>query len=242
MTTRWLGWPDHPDPPAPDDGRPWHDLSHVVHEDMWRLPILPKPCIDTVFAMPDDPMNVTRIEMVAHLGTHVDAPRHFVADGPAIPDIPLTRLHGAGVLWTLDDVAPHDVIDEARLQAMRPEALPGDIVVLHTGWWRHFGDELYDQHPSLAPAAAAWLVHRGVKMVAIDFATPDLAVHRREAGFDFPVHRTLLSNGVLIAENLTRLDALAPGRIELMLLPIAIEGSDGAPARVIGRLRAGEAP
>lgn len=79
-------------------------------------------------------------------------------------------------------------------------------------------------------------------MVAIDFATPDLAVHRREAGFDFPVHRTLLSNGVLIAENLTRLDALAPGRIELMLLPIAIEGSDGAPARVIGRLRAGEAP
>ena len=232
--TRWRGWSPLPDVPAPDRAAAWYDLSHRIHQDMWRLPILPKPCIDKVFSMPEQPMNVTRIDMVAHLGTHVDAPRHFVVDGPTIPEVPLERWYGPGVLWALP-AEPHEEITAARLDAARPYARPGDIVVLRTNWWRYFGEELYDQHPSLAQSASDWLVDHRVKLLAIDFATPDLAVHRRLEGFDFPAHRTLLSNGVLIAENLTRLDQLMDGRIELMLLPIPIEGSDGAPARIIAR-------
>jgi kynurenine formamidase len=41
-----------------------------------------------------------------------------------------------------------------------------------------------------------------VKLLA-STATPDLAVHRRPIGFDWPVHHSLLSRGVLIAEHLT---------------------------------------
>lgn len=230
----WRGWADIPVPQSPDATAQWHDLSHTIHEDMWRLPILPKPCLDKVFSMPEQPMNVTRIDMVAHLGTHVDAPRHFVVDGPTIPDVPLERWYGPGVLWTIDAV-PHEEITGERLDAARPVARPGDVVVLRTNWWRSFGSERYDQHPSLAQSAADWLVDQAIKLVAIDFATPDLAVHRRPHDFDFAIHRTLLSHGVLIAENLTGLDPLPDGRIELMLLPIPIEGGDGAPARVIAR-------
>jgi kynurenine formamidase len=64
-------------------------------------------------------------------------------------------------------------------------------------------------------------------------------VNRRPPGFDWPVHHVLLSRGVLIAENLTNLRALAGRRIEAMVLGLRIEGADGAPARVVARPVAG---
>jgi arylformamidase len=60
-------------------------------------------------------------------------------------------------------------------------------------------------------------------------------VPRRPRGFDWPVHHVLLGHGVLIAEHLTNLRPLAGRRIEAMFLALAIEGSDGGPARVIAR-------
>ena len=57
----------------------------------------------------------------------------------------------------------------------------------------------------------------------------------RPHGFDWPVHHVLLGHGVLIAEHLTNLRPLAGRRIEAMFLALAIEGSDGGPARVIAR-------
>ena len=66
-------------------------------------------------------------------------------------------------------------------------------------------------------------------------ATPDLAAPFRPADFAFPVHYTLLSEGVLIAEHVTNLDSLAGHRIEAMFLGLNIAGSDGAPVRAVAR-------
>jgi kynurenine formamidase len=235
MLEQWRGWPKSTVPDDGLDGQGWIDLSHVINEEMWRLPILPKPCIRQVFKFPTDPMNVTEISMVCHLGTHVDAPRHFIPDGPSIDEIPLERLYGTGVVWRVD-VSPYDTITQEMLHTLTPRANSGDIVILNTGWWKHFGSELYDQHPSLSEGAARWLVAKQVKLLAIDFATPDLAIEKRSSTFTFPVHRTLLGSGILIAENLTNLDQLAGQRVTIMLLAPKIVGSDGAPARVIARL------
>ena len=57
----------------------------------------------------------------------------------------------------------------------------------------------------------------------------------RSKDYDFPVHNTLLGNGVLIAEHLTNLTALAGKRVEIMFLAINIVGCDGAPARPVAR-------
>jgi kynurenine formamidase len=54
-------------------------------------------------------------------------------------------------------------------------------------------------------------------------------------GFDWPVHHVLLGHGVLVAGHLRNLRPLAGRRIEAMFLALAIEGSDGGPARVAAR-------
>jgi len=185
-------------------------------------------------SMPDDPLNVTELQMVCHFGTHVDAPCHFIADGPAFHQIPLDRLCGSGVVIRLD-CEPYGLIEPPMLDAAASELRPDDIVLLDTGWAAHFGTEIYERNPSLSVATAEWLVERGVKLVAVDFATPDLAVRRRPPAFDWPVHHILLSRGVLIAENLTRLRSLPAGRVEVLFLALNIEGADGAPCRVVAR-------
>jgi kynurenine formamidase len=182
--------------------------------------------------MPEDPFNATGIRFACHFGTHVDAPRHFLPDAPGIDAISLERLIGPGVIVPVDASAD-DLIGVSDLESA--DVRPGDIVALETGWWRHIDHDAYAHHPSLSLEAARWLVQRGVKLLAVDFLSPDLAHPLRGEGFDWPVHRILLTAGVLIAENVTNLAAVGPGRAEFMFLALPIAGADAAPARVIAR-------
>jgi kynurenine formamidase len=184
--------------------------------------------------VPADPFNVTELKMVVHAGTHVDCPRHYYLDGPAFEDVPLERLYGPGVLWHIP-AGPEQVIGPADLELARPELREGDILALDTGWAARFGTESYDRHPSLSAEAAAWLVERNIKLLACDFATPDLVYHRRQPGFDWPVHHILLSRGILICEHLRADAALRGKRVEFMFNALNIVGSDGAPARARAR-------
>lgn len=232
MDNRWHGWRSR----GAQAHRPneWIELSHPLSAALARIPFFPPARFERIMSMPKDPLNATEIQMVCHFGTHVDAPCHFIPEGPAFHQIPLDRLQGPGVVWHVD-AEPYGLIDAATLARQRPALRPDDIVLLDTGWSAHIGSERYGENPSLSADASAWLVEQRIKLLAVDFVTPDLAVPRRPPGFDWPVHHALLGNGVLIAENLTNLRALAGHRVEAMFLALNIEGADGAPARVIAR-------
>jgi len=230
----WKGWLDVPAPKISGAAGPWIDLSHRLTEGLSRIPMFPQPQIRRLWKIPEHRANVTEVHMVVHHGTHLDAPRHFIADGPAMDEVPLDRLYGPGVVWRFDK-GDDGVIDVADLERATPRLRPGDIVLLDTGRARHINTDRYLRHASLTGEAAAWLVRQGAKLVGVDTATPDLPPGRRPADFAFPVHYTLLSHGVLIAEHVTGLAPLAGRRAEIMFLGLNIAGSDGAPARAIAR-------
>jgi kynurenine formamidase len=232
--TGWRGWRELPAVEPRGARGPWLDLSYPVSPEMPRAHIFPAARLHKFMTLPPDPINVTQFEMVVHTGTHVDAPRHFFNDAPAFDEIPLERLYGSGVVLHFD-VEPGGVIDAGDLERGAPAVRPGDIVALHTGWAERFGTETYDVNPSISTEAAHWLVQRGVKLLACDFATPDLALPLRKPGFDWPVHRVLLSNGVLVCEHLRGHAALAGKRAEFVFGALSLAGADGAPARVLAR-------
>ena len=234
MDDRWQGWRDLPASPPSTSTAAWVDLSHPLRADLSRVPFFPPARFERIMSLPRDRLNATEFQMVCHFGTHVDAPCHFIADAPAFHQIPLERLCGRGVLWRVDP-EPYDVIEPQALERLRPAVQPGDIVLFDSGWAACFNDERYTQHVSFSEAAAQWFVDRGVKLLAIDFMTPDLAVNRRPPDFNWPVHHILLSHGVLIAENLTNLRSLPAGHVEAMFLALNIKDADGAPARVVAR-------
>jgi len=83
----------------------------------------------------------------------------------------------------------------------------------------------------LTVEAALYLAKRNVRLVGIDY----LSVGGFHAD-DATVHQILLRAGVWIIEGLD-LSHVQPGRVELVCLPIKLEGAEGAPARAIVRPR-----
>ena len=232
--TGWIGWNDIPAPKLSHSNAPWRDISYCITENLSKIPGYPVPIIRKWRSMPRDPADITEIQMVVHHGTHLDAPGHFLMDGPRFEDIPLDRLYGQGVVWHID---PGDfgLIDVTDLEAATPRMQPGDIVLFDTGRGQHMSTPKYDRHASLTPAAAEWLVAQGARMIGVDFATPDMSPEVRPKGFNWPVHNILLTQGILIAEHVANLSDFAGKRIDAMFNGLSIQGSEGAPTRAIAR-------
>ena len=232
--TGWRGWnTSDTSGPAMAAGD-WIDLTWPSSPPVPRIGSFPPPRIERIASIPEEPLNITELSMIVHIGTHVDSPRHFFSDGPALEDVPLTRLMGAGVVWGID-IPLGGTIEPEDFERARPSLEPGDILLLDTGAAQYVGTPEYDRHAALSVAAARWLVERKIKLLAVDIPTPDIPIHRRPQGFDWPVHHALLRAGVLIAEQVANARSLAGRRAEFLFLPLNIVGSDGAPARVLGR-------
>lgn len=230
----WRGWLPLPKAANWSAAGDWHELSHCLTEEMSRISLLPPPSFRRIRQLPQDPFNQTEINMVAHVGTHLDAPSHFVADGPTADQVPLERMMGRGVVWRIrkEELGLITVDD---LERATPKMEAGDIVLLSTGYAEKFGSKEYDNHLSLTVEAAEWLVQQGAKLIGMDCPTPDLPVHVRSPDFQWPVHQVLLSQGVLIAEHVTNIAAFEEQHIEAMMAGLNIKGSDGMPVRALAR-------
>jgi kynurenine formamidase len=193
-----------------------------------------------VECLPDAPvihsMN-TVITLNTHIGTHIDAPRHFYADGASIDDIPLDRfvMREALVLDVSHKAAGQGVTaDDLEKTGVKPG--PGQIAVIKTLWTdRAFGKpEFWNNTIHLEPSVGEWVERQGVCAVAMDcfpekpFWLMQLTPAERGAN-----HKRWLKAGIPMIQMLTRLDSIAP-KFTLIALPLNLQGMDGAPARVIG--------
>ena len=217
----------------------WIDLSHAYHADIPPGRIGPELDfhLDTLHSADETQglANLQRLSILSHQGTHLDAPCHILKGSPSLDQIPLDRFYGAGFVLGVDPGAEVITVEMLRKASGRIET--GDFVFLATGMDRYFSsnDERYYEHPYLAAEAARWLVDLGVAVVGIDAMSLDMPASKRDHGFRYRAHEVLLGNGVLIIENLANLAGLIGSRIEIMALPISIQGADGAPARVVAR-------
>lgn len=207
------------------------DVSQPLWAGMPKLPGLPEVSVGAVTQIArGDPLNISRVDVATHAGTHVDAPVHAIAGGKAIDEISLEHMCGPGTVVQVER-GPGEEIVVSDLAGS--DVRNGDIVLLATGWADHFGDETYFDHPYPSVELAQWLVDRHVKMVGIDCCTVDMPVGRRPRPFAYPVHKTLLGNDVLIIENLADLASVAGKRGMIYAFPLAWRGADAAHARVV---------
>jgi arylformamidase len=71
------------------------DVTRPIHPGMAVYPGDPGTQLELVAALAaGDDANVTRIDMSAHAGTHVDAPRHYVDGERSVDELPLEALVG----------------------------------------------------------------------------------------------------------------------------------------------------
>jgi arylformamidase len=192
------------------------DLSRIIYDGMPKIPVLPDVHVQRFFSLDKGhPLNVTELSLPCHAGTHVDAPIHIVPNGKSIEEIPLESFVGNGAVIAVQKNGGEEVTAK-DLEASGVDVKHGDILMLYTGWDEKFDSPDYNLHPYLSVDAAEWMVKKRIKM--------------------FPVHKTLLGNNVLIAENVTNLGPIVGKKSRIMALPLRIKGSDAGHARIIAEL------
>ena len=170
--------------------------------------------------------NVSRLSTSVHIGTHVDAPHHFLNDGRTVENLPLDVLTGPCYVTQLPDG-----VEAITAEALDGMPLPAGVTRILFGTrnsrlWARGETQFQEDFVAISEDGAEWLVERGIQLVGVDYLS--VAPYTDST----PTHRILLQAGVVVVEGLD-LSAVPRGFYVLYCLPLKLQGSDGAPARAI---------
>lgn len=201
------------------------DLSWPLTPGMPHYPGSPPPRFEAAATVPADGFAETRLTLLSHTGTHLEAPAHLLPGGRTLSDYPPGHFFGRAAVLDLGTTPPD-------LGAW-DRALAGcAFAVLRTGWSRLWGTPAYfDGFPTLAPDAARWLAALGLRGVGVDAVSMDPVTMR-----ELPVHRILLGAGLILVENLADLALLPAVPFWFSCLPLSLAGADGSPVRAVAGL------
>lgn len=167
-----------------------------------------------------------------HTGTHMDAPFHFDPNGATIDQVEVSRYVCYNAILVKihknsnQMITSHDIIHNSEY-----EIKPKDTVVFSTGWENQIKekDKYMKNNPGLSKDAAEYLVEKKVNAVAIDSPSIDIGTDN-----EFVAHKTLLSNQILVVENLCNLNRINNAKFTLLITPLKLVRASGSPIRAIG--------
>ena len=234
-----------------------YDLGHVLDE---RVPVFPgryfKQTLVTTahHANPDGGVGENEVNWITEivsgtmqLGTHLDALSHLQMGDRGYGGFTIRELAGtAGVRrlgvetvpqivtrgWLVDaaGLGPGEVITPAHCAGIDPE--PGDAVLFHTGWSRHWNepDVYLSGEPGPGCELAQWLAERQIALTGADTWSYG-PVPPEDPARPFRVPQILnIDHGVFVVENLdlAALAADAVQRFALILTHPKLRGATGA--------------
>ena len=210
------------------------DLSQELYEGIIQYP---GPKV-TIFELPELKWPGYELYSFAflmpdHVGTHVDAPRHFDKMGEPINKVPLERFIVEAVVLNLSHKKARSSITandlELALKKTNEVIKPGDGVLLYTGWDEKWETKKYWDNPGISESAAKWLLKKKVSIIGIDGIRLEGA-----KGHDYIGHTLLLrDNKIPHLENLCNLGKIKDSRVLFIALPLKIRGAGGAPVRAV---------
>jgi len=201
-----------------------HDISPVFREDM--------PCWpgDTPFVLErvarieeGSTVNVSRILISSHVGSHADAPLHYRADGGSIAEMALEpfigRCHLVDARGTVGATIGIEILPQL------PDQVERVLIRQYDRQPHHWDPDL----KGIDPALVFELARRGARLIGMDAASVDPADSKT-----LQAHRALDAHDIRIIEGLL-LDDVVAGEYELVALPLKLAGCDGAPLRAVLR-------
>jgi arylformamidase len=208
----------------------YYDISVAISPDLpvWEgdLPVVIRSIASIECG---DMANVSRLEMGAHIGTHVDAPIHFVPGRKGVDMLDLEILIGTAFVADLSRV-----VSEIGPDDFQSANIPGGTQRLlcktsNSDLWSKSPITFNQDFVGISAGGALWLIEHGIKLVGVDY----LGVERFEkVDSGAPAHHMLLEQEMIIIEGLN-LSNIPAGGYTLLCLPVKIKNLDGAPCRAI---------
>ena len=208
----------------------WIDITVTLKPDMNYLKLDPVP--PNIFRLSDvnrgDKVTMSKLEIISHTGTHVDAPLHFIPGGSTITDMPLDATVGPArvieikhhSLVTVEELEPYDIKEGERI-----------LLKTRNSPITYESPEFVEDYVYISKEAAEYLADKKIRMVGLDNIT--IGDFRDEDSI-VATHRAFLEKGIYILEAVA-LDGVEPGDYELIFLPLKLFKGDACPGRAILR-------
>lgn len=168
-------------------------------------------------------VNVGKMEMSTHLGTHIDAPFHFDNEGKKVLDLNPNRYIGKA---RIIEVINKDLITIKDLEKYEFEETK--IVLFKTLAWTD-RTTFPQTVPVMESGVAQFLSGKGVNLIGVDLPSVDHLDSK-----ELSIHHELTKHDIHILEGIV-LDTVKEGLCDLIALPLPIKDGDGSPVRAVIR-------
>lgn len=220
----------------------WIYLSHPIEGDTPTYGNRNKVVIEKSSSISrGDAANETHIATTLHIGTHIDFPSHFYEDGQTIKNYPAS-------FWIFShplvvEIEPKSLVIEQELFDVLDTVNPAqayDILLIRTGFGKYRTTKRYwEANPGFAPSVYDYIRKKLPEIRIMGFDTISVSsFQHRDIGRE--AHRRFLNPAepVLLLEDMD-LSSITTGNtlLQVIVTPLQISNSDGAPCMVIGKLR-----
>ena len=200
----------------------YYDVSLPIEDEMILFPGDQGTRVRKDQDIEKDGVNVSRMTLCLHAGTHIDSPAHFIAGGKTIDEIPIEQFMGKCRVYDFSGLESKK-IDAKHIANLEFDC---DTVFFKTDNSLLLLKKQFDTYYTcITEAAASLLVRKGVKAFGFDYLTIDkLATNE--------AHMALLSAGILIFETVNLIN-IKEGKYDFFAIPLRIKGAEASPARII---------
>lgn len=199
------------------------DISYTITPKLCGFPADPGTKFTTVCDIKNGcPVKVSEIKFSSHVGTHIDAPAHYIKNGLTVDQLPLEAFLGPCIVVDIEKQMPLRSITSDHIKHL--ELAPR--VLFKTGCTDLF-QRFPDDFPYIANECVEYLAAYKTLLIGVDTPSVDHSTSK-----DLPVHHLCSEHNIRILENLD-LSKVAPGLYTLIALPLKLEGLDASPVRAI---------
>lgn len=210
------------------------DLSNIFENDMSEA-LGHRPVSFNPVVSQHTGSHLTEMDLSSHSGTHMDAPVHFISGGRTIDSFPPDYFMGLAYVLSAD-AGDFQEIGTDLFNDHEEQLKKADVLIMSTGWEKKWKTEDYTwKYPFLSKGASEKIVEFGFRFIGVDLISVDPS-KRSGKRIGSPAHEELLSNEILIIENLTNLIGVRNRFLKIFAFPLRIKGCDGAPVRVVAEV------
>ena len=171
------------------------------------------------------------IDIMSHLGTHIEAPMHWELDWKDVSDFPASTFMGRCVMLSITDIEPAAKITAAHMdKADGGRTGEGDIVLVDTPY--HLPPFSYPEkeiRPYVNSEMGQWLVEKGVKCIGF---SDSVDIETNVPQFK-EFHAVTMAKDICFIEVLENFCELKQDIFFLSALPLSFKGLDSCPVRVV---------
>ena len=228
-------------PAAASSARRAEDLTHALDESFPTFGGAQQFFREQIYNYAEHKFNAWELRYGEHVGTHVDAPLHFSADGLSVDAVAaaswiaplcIVDIRGKAAANADAQITPDDIKKWTAAHGGIPD---GACVAMNSGWARHASSAKFRNadaegimhFPGFHEESALMLLETGAAGLAVDTLSLDYG-----ASADFATHYAWLPQNRWGLECAANLDSLPPSGATIIVGAPKHKGGTGGPARV----------